>query len=102
MCGKATLAMEVSSTSMKAANATVMAMSHGLTRGFQAVVAEGSGFAILVGTAPLPAGVGDAVSNCGKKLLLQAAGFRIRKNARSTRVERAAEAALNIGLFRGI
>ena len=36
MWGRATLAMEVSSTSMKAARATVMAMSQGLTRGFQA------------------------------------------------------------------
>src|SRR6185437_1126279 len=35
MCGSATLAMEVSSTSMKAASATVAAISQGLTRGFQ-------------------------------------------------------------------
>jgi hypothetical protein len=35
MCGSATLAMEVSSTSMKAASATVAAMIHGLTLGFQ-------------------------------------------------------------------
>ena len=35
MCGSATLAMEVSSTSMNAASATVMAISQGLTRGFQ-------------------------------------------------------------------
>ncbi len=34
MCGKATFAMEVSSTSIKAANATVAAMIQGLTRGF--------------------------------------------------------------------
>ncbi len=34
MCGRATLAMEVSSTSMNAASATVMAISQGLTRGF--------------------------------------------------------------------
>jgi len=36
MWGSATLAMEVSSTSMKAARATVMAISQGLTRGFHA------------------------------------------------------------------
>jgi hypothetical protein len=36
MCGRATLAMEVSSTSMKAAIATVAAMIHGLTLGFHA------------------------------------------------------------------
>ena len=34
MCGRATLAMEVSRTSMKAARATVAAMSQGLTLGF--------------------------------------------------------------------
>ncbi len=34
MWGRATLAMEVSSTSIKAARATVMAISQGLTRGF--------------------------------------------------------------------
>ena len=35
MCGRATLAMEVSSTSMKVARVTVRAMSHGLKRGRQ-------------------------------------------------------------------
>jgi hypothetical protein len=33
MCGKATLAMEESSTSMKVARVTVMATIHGLMRG---------------------------------------------------------------------
>src|SRR3984893_2854844 len=33
MCGRATLAMEVSSTSMKVARVTVMATTQGLTRG---------------------------------------------------------------------
>ena len=35
MCGKDTLAMEVSSTSMKVAIVTVSAISHGLNLGFQ-------------------------------------------------------------------
>ena len=35
MCGRATLAMEVSSTSMKVASVTVRATAHGLWRGFQ-------------------------------------------------------------------
>jgi len=35
MCGRATLAMEVSSTSMKVASVTVMAMIHGFTAGRQ-------------------------------------------------------------------
>ena len=35
MCGKETLAMEVSSTSMNVANVTVSAISHGLNLGFQ-------------------------------------------------------------------
>ena len=33
MCGMATLAMDVSSASMKVAMVTVMAMTHGLARG---------------------------------------------------------------------
>ena len=40
MWGSATLAMVVSSTSMKAASATVMAISQGLTRGFHAACAS--------------------------------------------------------------
>jgi hypothetical protein len=35
MCGRATLAMEVSSTSMKVASVTVSAMAQGLWFGFQ-------------------------------------------------------------------
>jgi hypothetical protein len=35
MCGKDTLAMEVSSTSMNVASVTVRAISHGLYLGFQ-------------------------------------------------------------------
>ena len=35
MCGSATLAMLVSSTSMKLASVTVRAISHGLNLGFQ-------------------------------------------------------------------
>ena len=38
MCGSATFAIEVSSTSMKAAKATVAAISHGFVRGFQRTV----------------------------------------------------------------
>ena len=38
MYGSATLAMEVSSTSMKAAIATVAAITHGFVFGFQAVM----------------------------------------------------------------
>ena len=40
MCGSATLAMEVSSTSMKVARVTVKAMSHGLWRGRQAATSK--------------------------------------------------------------
>ena len=43
MWGSATLAMEVSSTSIKAARATVMAMNQGLTRGFQFACGKRSG-----------------------------------------------------------
>src|SRR6201994_1201372 len=60
MCGRATLAMEVSSTSMNAARATVAAISHGFVRGFHAVCAIG---ARLEGEA-----AGACVS--GKNLLL--------------------------------
>jgi hypothetical protein len=44
MWGRATLAMEVSSTSMNAASATVMAISQGLTLGFQATGSARLGF----------------------------------------------------------
>jgi hypothetical protein len=39
MCGSATLAMELSSTSMKVARVTVSAMIHGLTLGTKAACA---------------------------------------------------------------
>jgi len=51
---------------MKAASATVMAISQGLTLGFQATVTPGCGFAISVGTAPLPFVDGDVFSKSGK------------------------------------
>ena len=65
MWGRATLAMEVSRTSMKAARATVMAMSQGLTRGFQGVSRPGCGLARVV-----LAGAGAAVVAADKSLLL--------------------------------
>ena len=40
MCGSATLAMEVSNTSMKVANVTVRAISHGLWRGRQVAMSK--------------------------------------------------------------
>ena len=65
MCGSATLAIEVSSTSINAASATVMAISHGLTLGFHAV-GRRSGW-----DSPCAlAGAGDAVCNSGNSLLL--------------------------------
>jgi hypothetical protein len=64
MCGKATLAIEVSSTSINAASATVMAISHGLTLGFQAVVSIGLGLAMCL------AGAGDVGCNSGNSVLL--------------------------------
>jgi hypothetical protein len=45
ICGNATLAMEVSSTSMNAANATVAAMAHGLARGRHLSIATNFGAA---------------------------------------------------------
>ena len=45
ICGRATLAMLVSRTSMKAARATVAAMSHGLVRGRHAACAASSAVA---------------------------------------------------------
>ena len=49
MCGKATLAISVSRTSMKAARATTIPISQGLTFGFQAArAAEGSSSVTLL------------------------------------------------------
>ena len=50
MCGRATLAMEVSRTSMKVARVTVSAMSQGLWRGRQAAIAK-DGSAVKVAVA---------------------------------------------------
>ena len=47
ICGSATLAMEVSSTSMNAARATVAAMTQGLTRGRQRSCATSFGSATV-------------------------------------------------------
>jgi hypothetical protein len=47
MCGKDTLAMEVSSTSMKVASVTVRAISHGLYFGFQGASRESVTFFFL-------------------------------------------------------
>ncbi len=47
MCGKDTLAMEVSSTSMKVASVTVRAISHGLCFGFQGASRESVTFIFL-------------------------------------------------------
>src|SRR5580692_7626068 len=57
MWGRATLAMEVSSTSMKAASATVMAMSQGLTRGFHCAWSERLGLFTVAGGEFAPAGL---------------------------------------------
>jgi hypothetical protein len=65
MCGSATLAMEVSSTSMNAASATVMAISQGLTRGFHGACAVACGLF----TVTLP-GAGKAVEAADKSRLL--------------------------------
>src|SRR5579872_7138575 len=67
MWGRATLAMEVSSTSMNAARATVAAMSHGLTLGFQPANSPTFGFWTVVACA-VPPGAGGSVCNSGKKL----------------------------------
>src|SRR5579863_10364652 len=51
MCGSATLAMLVSSTSMNVARVTVMAMAHGLYRGRQGVggaVVRGSAVVLIL------------------------------------------------------
>ena len=69
MCGKATLAMDVSSTSMKAARATVMAISQGLTLGFHVTVAPG--FAAPMGAVEAAAaGTGSSGCESDKSLLL--------------------------------
>ena len=67
MCGRATLAIEVSSTSIKAANATVMAMSQGLTRGFHATWADACGLGLSLEPGAVTAGAADADSDSGKK-----------------------------------
>ena len=67
--GRATLAMEVSRTSMKAASATVAAISHGFTRGFHAVCASAFGFCTVVAEAAAR-GIGGSVCNSGKNSLL--------------------------------
>src|ERR1700739_2507352 len=59
--------MEVSSTSMNAARATVAAMSHGLTRGFHCAVSAPLGLTIVLAGAE-PAGAGGSVCNSGKTL----------------------------------
>src|SRR5690242_14115706 len=51
MCCRATLAIEVSSTSMNAASATVAAISQGLVRGFHVACTIGAGAAGLAGAA---------------------------------------------------
>ena len=71
MWGRATLAMEVSSTSMKAARATVMAMSQGLTRGFQrTAAASGEGFCMVLDAAEGATGSCGLGCESGKNLLL--------------------------------
>ena len=82
MWGRATLAMEVSSTSMKAASATVMAMSQGLTLGFHCawsasesttVAGRAFAFARLRASAPEEpdGGVGSVVSIADNSGLLR-------------------------------
>ena len=65
MWGSATLAIEVSSTSMNAASATVMAISQGLTRGFHGACTAACGLF----TVTLP-GAGNAVEAADKSCLL--------------------------------
>jgi hypothetical protein len=63
--------MEVSSTSINAASATVMAMSQGLTLGFHCMAEAGEGFTMVTGAVAgleLPV---DAGSKSGKNLLLE-------------------------------
>jgi hypothetical protein len=58
--------MEVSSTSMKAASATVMAISQGFTRGFHAACSTAWGLVTVT-----PPGAGNAVEAADKNFLLQ-------------------------------
>ena len=69
MWGRATLAMEVSSTSMKAASATVMAISQGLTLGFQRTPSWTLGFSIRAGWILAPGAAGNAAAFSDKSLL---------------------------------
>jgi hypothetical protein len=48
------LAIEVSSTSINAASATVIAISHGFTLGFHCTCTARSGFSIFAGGVPAP------------------------------------------------
>jgi len=48
MCGKATLAIEVSNTSMKVAIVTVIAISQGLNRGVYAAASAGTSVFALI------------------------------------------------------
>ena len=68
--------MEVSSTSMKAASATVAAMIQGLTLGFHCVSSAALGLAIVL-TGAAAAGTGGSVCNSGKNFLLKALLFFI-------------------------
>src|ERR1019366_6561275 len=65
--------MEVSSTSIKAARATVVAISQGLTRGFQGALVAGAGLSMLLGAGSRPDG--DAACNSDKNFLLQTMTF---------------------------
>jgi hypothetical protein len=58
---------------MKAASATVAAMSQGLTRGFHCAIAAASGFTTVVDCAAR-AGTGGSVCNSGKNFLLAVCG----------------------------
>jgi hypothetical protein len=61
--------MEVSSTSMNAASATVAAISQGFTLGFQGAYSTGLGLSIRLTGAVAPAG--GAVCSSGKNFLLE-------------------------------
>jgi hypothetical protein len=67
MWGSATLAIEVSSTSIKAARATVIAISQGFTRGFQAAFWADCGLDCSMGFAAVPFRAGNGASNSSKK-----------------------------------
>jgi hypothetical protein len=62
---------------MKAASATVMAMSHGLDLGFQRTLSSALGFSICAGLAGVP-GAGNADAFSDKSLLLLGLFFRVR------------------------